>query len=553
MSRSSTPLDATRRARARSAAAPRLPQGDGVLDAHQARRRGDRHRRRDGRSRPELPALKPETARRRPHVASEAGPDGQTDARLRRRRRRQAAAGRARSRRAPAAALLAMSAAPPARSGSRPTRRGRAVPPPRSRSTPRPTRPSPASSASTPGSPRPPSAAASPSTRDDLARRAAGELVGISLATAPGKAAYIPLGHRNGGGDLLGGGLLPGQIPLARGPRAAEAAARGPVGPEDRAEPQVRLPRLPPATASTSRPIDDTMLISYALDAGKGGNGMDELSGALARPQADHLQGRRRLRQAAGDLRPRRHRPGDRICRRGRRRRAPPVDGAEAAARRRAHDQRLRDAGAAAGAGAGAHGGARHQGRPPDPVAPVRRVRPEARRRSRPRSTSLPASASTSARRSSSATSSSASSGCPAARRPRPAPGRPAPTCSRSSPRTGNELAARILDWRQLSKLKSTYTDLAARLHPSRHRPRPHLLRAGLDHHRPPVVVRPEPAEHPDPHRGRPAHPHRLHRRAGHEADLGRLQPDRAPRPRPRRRHPAAASRPSPTASTSTP
>ena len=79
----------------------------------------------------------------------------------------------------------------------------------------------------------------------------------------------------------------------------------------------------------------------------------------------------------------------------------------------------------------------------------------------------------------------------------------------------GNELAARILDWRQLSKLKSTYTDLLPELHPPRDRPRPHLLRARLDHHRPALVVRPEPAEHPDPHRGGPAHPHRLRRRAG--------------------------------------
>ena len=37
-----------------------------------------------------------------------------------------------------------------------------------------------------------------------------------------------------------------GQIPVAGRARAAEAAARGPVGPEDRPEPQVRLRRLRP-------------------------------------------------------------------------------------------------------------------------------------------------------------------------------------------------------------------------------------------------------------------------------------------------------------------
>ena len=39
------------------------------------------------------------------------------------------------------------------------------------------------------------------------------ELVGASLAVAPGEACYIPIGHRAGEGDLFdGGGLLPGQI-----------------------------------------------------------------------------------------------------------------------------------------------------------------------------------------------------------------------------------------------------------------------------------------------------------------------------------------------------
>ena len=81
-----------------------------------------------------------------------------------------------------------------------------------------------------------------------------------------------------------------------------------------------------------------------------------------------------------------------------------------------------------------------------------------------------------------------------------------------------------------------------ARLHPSRHRPRPHLLCAGRDHDRAAVLVRAQPAEHPGPHRGGPQDPHRLHRREGQQADLGRLQPDRAAAARPCRRHPAAAA-----------
>ena len=40
------------------------------------------------------------------------------------------------------------------------------------------------------------------------------DLVGFSLATRPGRAAYVPLAHRTGATDLLGGGLLEGQIPV---------------------------------------------------------------------------------------------------------------------------------------------------------------------------------------------------------------------------------------------------------------------------------------------------------------------------------------------------
>ena len=42
----------------------------------------------------------------------------------------------------------------------------------------------------------------------------------------------------------------------------------------------------------------------------------------------------------------------------------------------------------------------------------------------------------------------------------------------------GNELPARILDWRQLQKLKSTYADALVERDQSRHRARAHLLRA---------------------------------------------------------------------------
>ncbi|MFN3546127.1 MAG: DNA polymerase I [Mesorhizobium sp.] len=109
------------------------------------------------------------------------------------------------------------------------------------------------------------------------------ELVGFSIATRPGKAAYVPLAHRNGAGDLLGGGeRLPGQIPFAD----ALAALRPVLA--DRSVLKigqnikydwVLLDRY----GLTMAPLDDTMLISYVLDGGSssgntGGHGMDRLA-----------------------------------------------------------------------------------------------------------------------------------------------------------------------------------------------------------------------------------------------------------------------------------
>ena len=43
------------------------------------------------------------------------------------------------------------------------------------------------------------------------------KLCGVSLATEPGRAAYVPFGHTSGEGDLLGGGLVTGQIDAEEG------------------------------------------------------------------------------------------------------------------------------------------------------------------------------------------------------------------------------------------------------------------------------------------------------------------------------------------------
>ncbi len=103
------------------------------------------------------------------------------------------------------------------------------------------------------------------------------ELVGVSLATAPGRACYIPLGHKSGEDDLLGGGPAPEQIALSDALDALKPML------EDKGVLKIAqnlkydwlvLARYGIEIGA----YDDTMLISYALDAGRGGNGMDELA-----------------------------------------------------------------------------------------------------------------------------------------------------------------------------------------------------------------------------------------------------------------------------------
>uniref|UniRef100_UPI003BAA1952 DNA polymerase I n=1 Tax=Stappia sp. TaxID=1870903 RepID=UPI003BAA1952 len=104
------------------------------------------------------------------------------------------------------------------------------------------------------------------------------DLVGVSLATAPGKACYIPLAHVDGEGDLLGGGgLVEGQIPIREALDALKELLEHPGVlkiAQNLKYDWLVLKRHGIEVA----PFDDTMLLSYTLDAGKGGNGMDALA-----------------------------------------------------------------------------------------------------------------------------------------------------------------------------------------------------------------------------------------------------------------------------------
>ena len=108
-------------------------------------------------------------------------------------------------------------------------------------------------------------------------------LCGFSLAVAPNEACYVPIGHREGGGEGKGDLFSPeaklcdGQIP--------ERDALGALRPllEDRAILKIAQNMKYDWLIFAQRGIeiagyDDTMLISYVLDAGKGGHGMDDLA-----------------------------------------------------------------------------------------------------------------------------------------------------------------------------------------------------------------------------------------------------------------------------------
>ncbi|MCO5146199.1 MAG: DNA polymerase I [Aquamicrobium sp.] len=104
------------------------------------------------------------------------------------------------------------------------------------------------------------------------------ELCGFSIAVRPGRAAYVPLSHKAGAGDLLGGGPVEGQIPVREALAALKALLEDPATLKIGQNLKYDLVVMRRHGIDIA-PYDDTMLISYVLDAGlNGGHGMDALS-----------------------------------------------------------------------------------------------------------------------------------------------------------------------------------------------------------------------------------------------------------------------------------
>ena len=104
------------------------------------------------------------------------------------------------------------------------------------------------------------------------------ELVGICLCVEVGEACYIPLNHKSGDDDLFGGNkLAPNQLPMQKVLELLKPIFEDPaiikIGQNIKYDMKI-LSRY----NIDIFPIDDTMLLSYALNGGAHNHGMDSLS-----------------------------------------------------------------------------------------------------------------------------------------------------------------------------------------------------------------------------------------------------------------------------------
>src|SRR5262249_13126122 len=102
------------------------------------------------------------------------------------------------------------------------------------------------------------------------------EFVGLSLAVAPGRACYLPLQHRPGSGFDFGDNTLE-QVPIEAALAVLKPLLEDPavlkIGQNLKYDCVVLRHH-----GITVAPYDDTMLLSYALDGGRGQHGLEVLA-----------------------------------------------------------------------------------------------------------------------------------------------------------------------------------------------------------------------------------------------------------------------------------
>jgi DNA polymerase-1 len=126
-------------------------------------------------------------------------------------------------------------------------------------------------------------------TETDSLNALRARLVGLCVATAPGRACYIPLRHvaPGAGGaqsDMLGDdqpvAAAPVQLPVEHAIEALRPLLEDPTVLKVMHNAKYDLEVLcrPENGGIAVAPVDDTMMISFAMEAGRRGHGMDELS-----------------------------------------------------------------------------------------------------------------------------------------------------------------------------------------------------------------------------------------------------------------------------------
>jgi DNA polymerase-1 len=121
-------------------------------------------------------------------------------------------------------------------------------------------------------------------------------LCGFSLAVADNEACYVPIGHREGGAQGGGGDLFapqsklcPDQIPEKDALKVIQSVLEDPsvlkIGQNLKYDWQIFARR-----GIEIHPYDDTMLMSYVLDAGRGNHGMDDLAERWLGHQTIHFE-----------------------------------------------------------------------------------------------------------------------------------------------------------------------------------------------------------------------------------------------------------------------